>query len=70
MFMFFSTIRGSKYSYIVLNPIRLRLDVFGVPGQGLGRGKGGGGVGGVGFKSPSSLHKPETVVAIVMKLEG
>ena len=68
MFMFFSTIRGSKYSYIVLNPIRLRLDVFGVPG--LGKGEGGGGVGGVGFKSPSPLHKPETVVAIVMKLGG
>ena len=65
MFMFFSTIRDSKCSYVVLNPIRLRLDVFGVPGPG----KGGGG-GGVGFKSPFPLHKSETVVAIVMKLGG
>ena len=63
MFMFFSTIRDSKCSYVVLNPIRLRLDVFGVPGPG----KGGGGVG---FKSPFPLHKSETVVAIVMKLGG
>ena len=68
MFMFFSTIRDSKCSYVVLNPIRLRLDVFGVPG--LGKGEGGGGGGGVGFKSPFPLHKSETVVAIVMKLGG
>ena len=53
--------------FFLVSPIKtlltlFRMGIFGVPGPGGG--------GGGGFKSPSPLHKSESIDAIVMKLGG